>query len=297
VELGITANRLSPSARSSFEDTLAKFELVNGKQLTNAAIVLFGKSTSRLPLQCNMMAARFKGIEKGEFLDHKLITGNAFHILDEGMMFLSRHLPLKGRFEKGKIRRIDEPSIPTEVLREALVNAICHRDYENSGSSIHLAIYDDRVEIISSGGLMPGICISDLKKPHKSILRNPLIARAFYYVGYVEQWGQGTLKMIKLCRDFGLPEPEFIEHPLWFGISFKLSTKKAKSLENILSAKQEKILELLRAYKKLTIKALHNKMPSTPRRTLQWELQLLKDKKMVDTSGQGRLTVWAISQD
>lgn len=189
VIIGIAANRLPVSARGTVEEILTKFELANGTQLTNAAIVLFGKSNAHLPLQCTLMLARFKGTDKGEFLDHKQIVGNAFELLDEGMMFLSRHLPLRGRFEKNNIQRIDEPLIPTEALREALVNAICHRDYEHPGSSIHLAIYDDRVEIVSSGGLMSGIQISDLKKPHKSILRNP-----YYRTNFLLCW---------LCRKVG----------------------------------------------------------------------------------------------
>lgn len=224
------------------------------------------------------MMARFKGIEKGEFLDHKQFIGNAFEILDEGMMFLSRHLPLKGRIENNSIQRIDEPLIPTVALREAFVNAICHRDYEHPGSSIHLAIYDDRIEIVSSGGFMPGIQASDLKKPHKSILRNPLIAQVFYYVGYIEKWGQGTLKMAKLCTTAELPEPEFIDPPLWVGITIKAPIN--SSAKRLVSAsKQEQILRILLEHHKLTTTELNNKLPSIPRRTLQWELQQLKTLK------------------
>ena len=134
VELGISANRLPIAARGNLEEILAKFGLIQGNRLTNAAVILFGRSGCRIPLQCTLMMARFKGTEKGEFLDHKQFVGNAFELLEEGMMFLSRHIPLRGRFEKNNLRRIDEPLIPSEALREAFLNAICHRDDDHPSS-------------------------------------------------------------------------------------------------------------------------------------------------------------------
>ena len=297
VELGILANRLPASARSSIKNMLFKLGLVIDNRLTHAAVILFGKSSAQLPIQCTMMMARFRGTDKGAFLDHKQIIGNSFDMLDEGMMFLSRHLPLRGTFEKDRLQRIDEPIIPTEVLREALVNAICHRDYEHHASSIHLAIYDDRVEIVNSGGLMPGIHLSDLKGPHKSVPRNPLIAQVFYHVGYVERWGQGTLKMINLCKNRGLSEPKFIEHPSWFGVSFAAPIQQPQPTSNALP-RREQILRALSTSNKLTINELCNIFPSLSRRTIQRELQTLKDENKVDVSGQGTSsTIWSLSKN
>jgi len=300
VELGISANRLPISARSTLEEILTKFELIKGGLLTNAAVILFGKSDCRIPLQCTLMMARFKGTEKGEFLDHKQFVGNAFETLDEGMMFLSRHLPLRGRFEKNNIQRIDEPLIPSEALREALLNAICHRDYEHPGSSIHLAIYDNRVEIVSSGGFLPGIQASDLKKPHSSVLRNRLIAQVFYCAGFIEKWGQGTLKIAKLCADYRLPEPEFFDHPLWVGIILKAPITPDQTPKNSIDpqSRQGKILEELRKHKTLTIKEIHSVLPLFSRRTIQRELNALKENKFVNVLGIGTSnTVWALREE
>lgn len=291
VELGIAASRLPPSVRESPEIVLEKFKLLRNGHVTNAAIILFGK-TSQVPIQCKIMLARFKGREKGEFLDNKQCIGNAFEILDAGMMFLSRHLPVRGKFEKNQLQRIDEPLIPTDALREALVNAICHRDYENPGSSIHLAIYDDRVEIINTGGLMPGIHITDLNKPHTSILRNPTIAQIFFHTRYVEQWGQGTLKIAKLCKEAGLAEPTFLEHPLWFGICFKANV--LPDLINDISSRQKKILDLLFSHKNLSVKNLHLLLPFIGQRMLQRDLHSLQQENLVKTSGKGPSTTWEI---
>lgn len=300
VELGIRANRLPIAARGQPEEILKKFELMHENQLTHAAVILFGKAGRRIPLQCTLMMARFKGTEKGEFLDHKQFVGNAFELLNEGMMFLSRHIPLRGRFEKNNIQRIDEPLIPSEALREALLNAICHRDYEHPGSSIHLAVYDDRVEIVSSGGFMPGIQASDLKKPHHSILRNRLIAQLFYSVGYIEKWGQGTLKIAQSCADHHLPEPEYFDHPLWVGICIKAPIASQKESKIGLDSKQrqEQILKILKVHKKLTTKDLKNVLPIISQRTLQRELAFLKEQKIVEVTGKGTSsTFWTLKDE
>ena len=86
-------------------------------------------------------------------------------------------------FEEGKLERQDLPQYPPLALREALVNAICHRDYTIAGGAIFVAIYDDRLEVISLGLLPPGITVAELKQDHASRPRNPLIAGVFFVAG------------------------------------------------------------------------------------------------------------------
>jgi ATP-dependent DNA helicase RecG len=296
-DLGVAANRLPSTSQTTPLELLRKFELVKDQQLTQAAVILFARRN--IPFQCTLMMARFKGAEKGEFLDHREFRGNAFQMLEEGMLFLSRHLPLRGRVDKNSMRRSDEPLIPTEALREALLNAICHRDYEHPGSAIHLAIYDDRIEIVSPGCLMQGILTSDLKKPHRSILRNPRIAQIFYYSGLVEKWGQGTLKIAQACKQAHLPEPEFTDHPLWFSLVIRAPIS-ASSFPAILhpEERREKILEILRLHKKLTLKEIHHILPSLSTRTIQRELRLLKDNSFVSLTGTGTSsTFWTLREE
>lgn len=80
------------------------------------------------------------------------LRGHAFGLLDEAMTFLMRHLPIRGRFEPNRLERIDEPLFPTAALREALVNALCHRDYSIPGGAVNVAVFDDRLEIWSAAG-------------------------------------------------------------------------------------------------------------------------------------------------
>jgi len=105
------------------------------------------------------------------------------------MLFLRRHLPVAGRIVPGLFEREDEPLFPLEALREALVNAFCHRDYTIAGGAVSLAIYDDRLEIWSDGTLPFGLTPEDLKRDHPSKPRNPLIAKVFYLRGVIERWG------------------------------------------------------------------------------------------------------------
>lgn len=97
------------------------------------------------------------------------------------------------------------------ALREALANAVCHRDYSIGGGSVAVALYDDRLEITSSGTLHFGLTPAALFEPHESLPWNPLIARVLYRRGIIESWGRGTIKMQELTVRAGLPGPEIFE--------------------------------------------------------------------------------------
>ena len=100
--------------------------------------------------------------------------------------------------------RIDSPAIPIRALREALINAFCHRDYSSRGGSIDIAIYDDHVEIANIGPLPADITVDELSKRHRSFPRNPLIAHVLYACGMIERWGRGTLDILALCNKQGM---------------------------------------------------------------------------------------------
>jgi ATP-dependent DNA helicase RecG len=95
--------------------------------------------------------ARFRGTSKTEFLDQQQPHGHALSLLTQAMQFLTRHLPVAGCIEAGVFESVDEPLFPPVALRETLVNAFCHRDYSQAGGAVSLAIYDDRLDIWSSG--------------------------------------------------------------------------------------------------------------------------------------------------
>jgi ATP-dependent DNA helicase RecG len=110
--------------------------------LLRAAVVLFGQQPrieAEFP-QCLLRVAKFKGIDKGEFLDNRQFHGHAFELLQKAERFLRENLPIAGRIVPGLFERIDDPLYPPVALREALANALCHRDYSSGGGSVSLAI-------------------------------------------------------------------------------------------------------------------------------------------------------------
>ena len=135
-----------------------------------AATVLFGKTerlNSKLP-QCLLRLARFRGTNRSEFLDNRQYIGNTFVLLSHAERFLHETLPIPSRFNSDQFQRIDEPLYPPLATREAIANALCHRDYSLGGSSIGLAIYEDCLEVTSAGGLHFGITPDDLFDRHES---------------------------------------------------------------------------------------------------------------------------------
>ena len=101
-----------------------------------------------------------------------------------------------------------EYEIPREVVAEAIVNAVAHRDY-NSNGSVQVMLFTDRLEVWNPGTLPPALTLDKLRHPHSSIPGNPLLAEPLYLTKYIERMGTGTRDMIQQCRDAGLPEPEF----------------------------------------------------------------------------------------
>ncbi|GHU74091.1 hypothetical protein FACS189450_14640 [Spirochaetia bacterium] len=122
--------------------------------------------------------------------------------IDQAMIFLKRHLNLRYEFD-GSPARIEIPEIPYEALREAVINAVIHRDYFEKGANVMVEIFDDRVEIVSPGGLPRGLKVENFGK--ESVLRNPNIANIMQRLEYIEKMGTGILRMQKMLADVGLP--------------------------------------------------------------------------------------------
>jgi ATP-dependent DNA helicase RecG len=210
-DAALASGRLAHPVSRETPDLLRGLGLLQGERLLNAAVALFGKVDRLLPYypQCLLRLAAFRGTDKSEFLDHRQVVGNAFELLREADIFIRTHVPVTGKIVPGLFERVDDPLYPPEALREALANALCHRDYAQPGGSVSLAIYDDRLEITNTGQLPFGISVDELSRPHASHPYNPLIAGVFYRRGIIEQWGRGTLKILELSARAGLASPMF----------------------------------------------------------------------------------------
>ena len=280
-------------------DALDRLQLRVDGQLLNAAVVLFGRKFMPYYPQCTVRLARFQGTDKSEFLDQRQMHGHAFQILDESMHFILRNIPIAGHFEPGKLERQDVPLYPPLALREALVNAICHRDDTIAGGAIFVAIYDDRLEVTSLGLLPPGVTLADLKRDHSSRLRNPLIAGVFYRRGLIEQWGRGTQKIVDWCVAAGQPEPEFEEQAGAVVVRFQPSGYHPPlRVGHDLSDRQRKVLLIMSGRERWMVKDILSRLEPRPaKRSLQDDLSMLQSLGLVELSGRAAGARWSLRRD
>lgn len=303
VRLGIAEKRLPESARkTAIPQILKKLELMHDNKLTNAAVILFCKNEDKQFFQSHIKFARFRGTDKTEFLDNKYYKGNIFDLYDKAIDFLHFVLPVGARIEPGNPIRIETPIIPYKVLREAVTNALIHRDYSHTGGSIDIAVYDDRVNISNIGALPQGVSLRQLFKEHRSIPRNPLIANVFYVCGKIEKWGRGTLDMIEDCKKAGNPLPIYEEIGGSFSVTLpfkeQMSTilygqKKADRIS--LTTRQKKILEALQEGPLNRQQIMDKVKISLTDRGMQLELAKLKSIGLIASEGKGKAILWYLA--
>ena len=228
------------------------------------------------------------------------IQRHAFTLLTNAERFLRDTLAIAGRFEQDRFERIDEPLYPPLATREALVNALCHRDYSIGGGSIGIAIYDDRLEVTSSGSLHFGLTPEKLFAPHESRPWNPLIARTFYRRGIIEEWGRGTLKMAELASSAGLPMSEIEDDGVAVTVRFRHGrfVPRRRSREASRAERREEVLVLLNgAENGLTRREIHARLgPGVSERQVRRALEALRDRGLVLCTNRGPLTHWKRGQ-
>ncbi|RLC08735.1 MAG: AAA family ATPase [Deltaproteobacteria bacterium] len=210
----IRLGRLEPTTRRDTESILRGLELIHDGKLLNAAVALYGKSDRLKPLypQLEIRLARFRGKNRlGDFADNRQYWGHVFSLLRRAESFLMDHVPIAGRVIPGKMVREDQPLYPPRATREAIANAICHRDYTIPGGAVAVAMYDDHLEITNPGTFHFGITPEKLTRPHESKPWNPIIANVFYRAGIIERWGTGTLNILDWCKENGNPPPTWEE--------------------------------------------------------------------------------------
>lgn len=301
VDEGVRRGRTTDPGTRDPGELLRGLGLTKGGKLLRAAVVLFGRQRrveTDVP-QCTRRAARFKGVDKTEFLDNRQFHGNAFRLLDRAQRFLRDTLPIAGRVVPHLFEREDDPLYPPAALREALANALCHRDYSIGGGSVAIAVYDDRLEITSSGTLHFGLTIDQLYGPHESLPWNPLIARVFYRRGIIESWGRGTLKILELSEQAGLDRPDLLEAGGCVTVRFKQTRYVPPSRVNRdLTDRQREILELVTASKRIALRHIREKLVTASE---EWEvkedLALLKQFGLVRSGGYGRGAYWTLADE
>jgi len=282
----LARHRLPHVDPSNPEQMLQNLELLEGKQLRNATVLLFGKKPQRLFPQAQVRIGILRG---SQILDSHDFKGTLWEQL-EGAMERFRQV-LKVRFDI----RVDETTLeglqrrevweyPLEALREALVNALIHRDY-TIPADIQVRIYEDRLEIWNAGELPPPLKPEDLYGRHPSVLRNSLLAQTFYFAGLVERWGTGTIRIIELCRDQGLPKPEFQNQQGGFLVTFFKDSYTPERLQAIgLNERQIKAVLYVKERGRITNRE-YQELTGVSKRTATRDLDELLEKGVFERIG------------
>ncbi len=315
VEEAVRRGRIEDPGSREPRDLLRGLGLYRDGILWRAAVALFGteeRITFDMP-QCLLRVARFRGTDRTEFVDNRQFHGNAFSLLKAAERFLRDSLPIAGHIEEGRIERVDEPLVPPLATREALANALCHRDYSIGGGSVGVAIYDDRLEVTSTGTLHFGLTPEKLFAPHESIPWNPLIADAFYRRGIIERWGRGTLKMAEVTIAAGLPQPEIedaggcvtvrFRHP---SAAIHIVAKERVAVADESNAQVQKLSEVQRnvldlldeANQPLALREIHARLPgSLSLRQVKRALGRLRDLGLAASTGHGVSARWSCTHE
>lgn len=186
---------------------------------TNAFALLTGKYFPFAKIQC----ALFKGTERDFFIDKKEYDGCLYEQIENAYQFVLRHINL-GAEINGLVRK-DTYELPVAAIREMIVNAVCHRNYMDN-SCIQVAVYDDRIEVTSPGMLYGGLTLEEAVSG-RSKIRNRIIADIFSRMEIIEEWGTGIRRILHRAKEYGLPEPEFMEIGDTFRVNlFKKADKK-----------------------------------------------------------------------
>lgn len=223
---------------------LQKLNLTEKGRLKRAAILLFGKDPKKYFTSAFIQVGRF--VSESEVVSTDVIEGNLFEQVEKTIELL-RLKYLENRFYYEGIYRKEDLIYPEEALREAVINAVIHRDY--IGPHTQLRVYDDKLWLWNSGKLPEGISFKELKKPHSSCLRNESLADVFFKAGFIEAWGRGTLKIVDKCKERNLPEPEFSEMTGGFLVSFFKAKEEAKATPKLPESYPEttrKVIDLIR---------------------------------------------------
>jgi ATP-dependent DNA helicase RecG len=183
---------------------------------TTGGLLFFGREPQHFLPHSEVRIARFQGTVMDQFIDQADLQGTLWEMIDKAERFIRRNTRRAARIVGFQRREISE--YPPEAIREAVCNAVTHRDYQMTGSTVRIMIFDDRIEVNSPGSLPAGVTVENIANQH--VLRNELIASYLYDVNYIEKWGMGIRKMQRLMREHGLAEPTFRDLGTFFLVTF-----------------------------------------------------------------------------
>ncbi len=264
---------------------LAHLNLLSGDRPTNAAVLLFGSKPQRFHRSAETKCVHAHGMEyQRPFGSQQNFEGDLFEQCDAATDFvlskIDRRVGTRALSSEAPVTY----ELPPEAVREAIVNAVAHRDY-HSNASVEVRLFVDRLEIWNPGVLPGTLSLQSLHGDHPSVPANPLIAEPLYLARYIEKVGSGTQKMIRLCREAGLPEPTFEERDGFFVVSLLRDWLTPDRLAHLnLNERQMSAVALLKKGLRLT-NTLYQRELGVSKRTATRDLEDLMSKGLIERIG------------
>lgn len=278
---------------TSLDDGLMRLKLLQDGKLTNAALLLFGREPEFI--QSEVKCIRFDGNKPVKpYIDFQTIEGNAFDLVDKAEDFVLRNIKKAIWLVPGQIQREEKHDYPPGAIREAIVNAVVHRDY-SSPSKVQVRVFNGYMEVWNPGKLPEGWTIEKLKRKHESIPKNPLLFKQFFWVKYVEDVGGGTLDMINECENWGIPEPDFEDTGTAIVVTFRKSVLTSEILAKLgLNERQIKAVDFIKKDGKITTKDYCISL-KVARDTANRDLNGLLEKGVIEKRGSGPRIYYVLS--
>ncbi len=276
--------------------------------LNQTGVLFFAKQPIRRLFHVSVVCALFKGTNKAYILDRKELTGNLLENVEEALIFLKKHLQLRWEITSQRTRRKEILELPEVALREAMVNAVCHRDYLEQGAQVMVEVFDDRVEIYNPGGLPKGLPVSEFGK--RSVCRNPLIASLLLRCNYIEKMGTGIERIRAALEREHCPKVN-IRFNTIFTLEFQRPTylrtdekpeeamektrkqTREKASEKVSGKTSEKILRLAGANQYITISELAESIGVTTR-SIERNIKILQAQGRLKRIGPAKGGRWDI---
>ena len=267
---------------------LEKTELVKDGLPTWAAMIAFGRQP---PLQAKVKCGRIRGTST--IVDDFVVEAPLLKQVDEVMNYMRRVFRLSYEFT-GQAERTEVWEYPLEAVREAVTNAICHRDY-SSPTEIQVKVFDDELVIWNPGPLPPGMTMERLMDPrHNSVPRNRLLAMLFYDTELIERYGSGIERMLAECERLDFPVPEFNEYQNGFQVIFHKDIYTEERLKDMgLNERQIRGILFVKERGKITNRD-YREQNDVSDETSRKELAELVEKGMLVMKGRGRSTYYSL---
>jgi len=271
---------------------------------TNAGVMLFAEDPQRFLGQAEVTCVRFKGTDVMSYIDRRDLRGPLYRLVDDAEQFIYRHMKIGRRIE-GFVG-VEYREYPQTAVREAIVNAVVHRDYSRRGQRIRIFMFDDRIEVYSPGTLPPGVSLEKMRRLEpQSVQRNPIIVGVLRDLGsrYIERLGTGIRRMAQAMAEQGLPRPRFEEVGSEFRVT--LVGPGERFMEEVaarpawgagLNERQVEAVLYVSEHGRITNREYRD-LTSVSRRWATKELQEMVDRNILMMRGTGRTIHYVLMRD